>query len=332
MSGRPVRILNGDDVRRLLPFDACIEVMERALRELADGEVEMPVRLVLNTRDGTGAVALMPASLARSNLLGYKAVTVFPGTDPRIEPTHQAAVAVLDPGTGRMLGLVDGTSITEIRTAAVSAVATRHLARADSTVLAVIGAGAQAAAHAEAIGQVRPLAEIRIWSRHGSRAADLAARLAANRSVSARVDAVSDVRDALAGADVVVTATSSHTPVVRREWLSPGTHVNAVGACIPVARELDSATVADARFIVDSRAAALREAGDLLLAIADGAVDEHHIAGELGDVLVGRVAGRARVDELTVFESLGLGVEDVAAAAHVFELAATDGIGSVVDL
>jgi len=332
VSRRPIRILTGDDVRRLLPFDLCIEVMDRALRELADGEVEMPVRLVLNMRDGTGALALMPANLARSNLLGYKAVTVFPGTDPRIEPTHQAAVAVLDPGTGRTLGLVDGTSITEIRTAAVSAVATRHLARPDSTVLAVIGAGAQAAAHAEAIGHVRPLAEIRIWSRDGSRAAALAARLAANPSVAARVDAVPNPRDALAGADVVVTATSSRQPVIRREWLDVGVHVNAVGACIPVARELDAATVAGARLIVDSRAAALREAGDLLLAIADGAVNEDHIAGELGDVLVGRVAGRTRPDELTVFESLGLGVEDVAAAAHVLELAAADGIGSVVEL
>jgi len=306
--------------------------MERALRELAEGEVEMPVRLVLNTRDGTGALALMPANLARSNLLGYKAVTVFPGTDPRIEPTHQAAVAVLDPGTGRMLGLVDGTSITEIRTAAVSAVATRHLARPDSTVLAVIGAGAQAAAHAEAIGRVRALDEIRIWSRDGGRAAALATRLAAIPSVTARVRAVPDAWDALAGADVVVTATSSRQPVIRREWLDVGAHVNAVGACIPGARELDAATVAGARLIVDSRAAALREAGDLLLAIADGAVDEDHIAGELGDVLVGRVAGRTRPDELTVFESLGLGVEDVAAAAHVLDLAAADGTGTVVEL
>jgi ornithine cyclodeaminase len=274
----------------------------------------------------------MPANLARSNLLGYKAVTVFPRTDPREEPTHQAAIAVLEPSTGRMVGLVDGTSITEIRTAAVSAVATRYMAAPDASVLAVLGAGAQAEAHLGAIGYVRPIREIRVWSRNPARAAALAERASGDGAVAAPVAAVASARDALDGADIVVTATSSHEPVLRRDWLRPGAHVNAVGSCIPIARELDAETVAAARVIVDSRDAALKEAGDLLLAMADGRVGPDHIAGELGDVIVGRRAGRTAPEEITVFESLGLGVEDVAAAALVLERAEARGLGAVVEL
>ena len=329
---RPIRILTGDDVRALLPMADCIGIMERALREQAEGQVEMPVRLVLNTRDGAGALALMPANLAGSGLLGYKAVTVYPRNDPSVDPTHQAAVAILDPASGRLVGLVDGTSITEIRTAAVSAVATRYMARRDASTLAILGAGAQAAAHLEAIGHVRPIREIRVWSRSPGRAAALAHRASSDDAVRATVRAVASAEEALDGADVVVTATSSHEPVLRRVWVADGTHINAVGSCVPNARELDGDTVSGARVIVDSRDAALQEAGDLLLAISDGLIGPEHIVGELGDVLVGRVAGRAGIDEITVFESLGLGVEDVAAAAHVLAAAEVRGIGMIVEL
>ena len=310
----------------------CIAIMEEALAELASGQVEMPVRLVLTTRDGNGAVALMPAHLAASDLLGYKAVTVYPKTDPRIEPTHQAAVAVLDPNTGRMLGLIDGTAITEIRTAAVSAVATRHLARPDAAVLALIGAGAQAAAHVESIGHVRELREIRIWSRDPARARSLAARAGASGEGQLAISAVGEAAAALDGADIVVTATSSREPVVRRAWLADGVHINAVGACIPTAREIDPATVAAARVVVDSRDAALRESGDLLLAIADGAIGADHIGPELGDVIVRRAAGRTSSAQITLFESLGLGVEDVAAAGHALRRASEEDVGMIVEL
>ena len=329
---RPIRILTGNDVRAVLPMADCIEAMERALREHAEGDVVMPVRLVLDTRDEAGALVLMPANLARSNLLGYKAVTVFPGTDPRREPTHQAAIAVLDPATGRMVGLVDGTSITEIRTAAVSAVATRYMAAPDASVLAVLGAGAQAEAHLASIGHVRPIREIRVWSRNPARAAALAERATRDEDVGPPVVAVASARDALDGADVVVTATSAREPVLRREWVGPGVHVNAVGSCIPIARELDGPTIAGARVVVDSRDAALKEAGDLLLAMSEGLIGPEHIAAELGDVLVGRRVGRAAPEEITVFESLGLGVEDVAAAALVLERAAARGLGAIVEL
>jgi ornithine cyclodeaminase len=325
-----VRIVAGPDVRRLLPMSTCVDLMERALTELARGDAEMPVRLVARTHDGRGVVALMPAHLGASGRFGYKAVTVFPDNDPAVVDTHEGAVAVLDPATGRMLGLVDGTAITTIRTAAVSAVATRHLARADARVAAILGAGVQARSHVEALAAVRDLAEMRIWSRDPDRARAAARETAALTGLA--VEAIASAEAALRGADIVVTATSSRTPVLQRHWLGPGAHVNAVGACVPTARELDTRTVADARLIVDQRAAALAEAGDILLAIADGAIGRDHIAAELGEVVIGRAEGRTADDQLTVFESLGLGVEDVAAAGHVLDRAASEGVGTLVEL
>jgi ornithine cyclodeaminase len=306
--------------------------MERTLAELARGRVVMPVRLVTATHSGGGVVALMPAHLPDEGLFGYKAVTVFPGNDPAIEPTHQAAVAVLDQDTGRMLALVDGTAITEIRTAAVSAVATRHLARPDARVATVVGAGAQGRAHIAALAEVRDLDEIRVWSRDPARAQVAAREAGAIRGGRCRVIAVDTADAALEGADIVVTATSSRTPVLRSEWLAVGVHVNAVGSCIPAARELDGPTVARARLIVDQRDAALTEAGDILLAIEDGLIDRDHIQGDLGQVVTGTVPGRTSDDQLTVFESLGLGAEDVAAAGFVLRRAEAAGAGTLVEL
>jgi ornithine cyclodeaminase len=195
----------------------------------------------------------------------------------------------------------------------------------------VLGAGAQGRAHVEALAQVRDLGLIRIWSRDPERAAS-AAREVGPAAGTVAVEAVGSAREALDGADVVVTATSSRAPVLQSEWLAPGTHVNAVGSCIPVARELDGATVARCRLIVDQRAAALTEAGDILLAIGDGLIDRSHIRGELGEVVIGAIPGRTSVTELTVFESLGLGAEDVAAAGLVLGKAEATGIGTLVEL
>lgn len=324
-----IRILSADDVARLLPMRDCIEVMEQALAKFARGEAVQPVRLSLSTTDGSGILALMPAQLTDIGL-GYKAVTIFGGNAELGLPTHLATIALHDPQTGAPIALMDGTRITEVRTAAVSAVATRQLSQTDARVLTIIGTGVQARAHARAIVCVRELAEIRIVGRRRETAEAVAAEL--RDELDAPVVGGDSAAQALDGADVVVTATASSTPVFAAADLPAGTHINAVGACTPGARELPAATVAAARLFVDDRRAALAEAGDLLLAIADGAVDEGHIAGTLGEVIIGQKPGRTDDAQVTIFESLGLGVEDVAAAAHVYARAIDEGVGTDVEL
>ncbi len=321
-----IRVLRGDDVARLLPMRDCIEVMEGALARFARGEAVQPVRLQL-AADEAGILALMPALLTGIGL-GYKAVSVFHGNVERGLPTHLATVALHDPATGMPIALMDGTRITEIRTAAVSAVATRYLSKTDASVLAIIGTGVQARAHARAIACVRELSEVRIVGRRPDAARALAAELAQEMPAIA----VDDVARALDGTDIVVTATASPTPVLEAAHVQSGVHLNAVGSSTPMARELPAATVASARLFVDDARAALVEAGDILLAIGDGAIDESHIAGTLGEVIIGQVPGRTDDAQITIFESLGLGLEDVAAAAHVYTAAVAGGIGTEVEL
>lgn len=326
---RGILVLDGTAVARLLPMADCIPLMESALAELARGDAEVPVRLVLHAGPGTGDVALMPAELRTSGALGYKVVTVFPGARDRGEPAHQAVVALLDPDTGRFLSLLDGTTITTLRTAAVSAVATRHLARRDAKVMAVLGSGVQAEAHLASIPLVRDLDEIRVWARRPEEADRIAQ---AHAAFAPNVRAVSNAKGALAGADIVVTATTAVVPILERDWISPGCHINAVGSCVPTSRELDARTLADARVFVDDLRAALVESGDLLLAIAEGVITADHIAGELGDVILERIPGRTSPHEITVFESLGLGVEDVAAAQFAHRRAIERDLGAAIRL
>jgi ornithine cyclodeaminase len=322
-----LRVLSANDVTRLLPMRDCIEVMERALAVFARGEVVQPVRLMTRTADESGVLALMPAHVGGIGF-GFKAVTVFHGNDERGLPSHQGLITLIDAETGTPLALMDGTRITAMRTAAVSAVATRHLARTDASVATIIGTGVQARTHAEALACVRELSEIRIVGRRPDAAQQLAAELADRLPARAFDDAAA----ALDGADIVATVTASPAPVFAPEAIAPGTHINAVGAYTATTREVPSETVAAARVFVDDRTAALSEAGDLLLAIADGAIDESHVVGTLGEVLIGQVQGRTDAQQITIFESLGLGLEDIAAASQVYGRALEDGIGTDVEI
>ncbi|HET8570870.1 MAG TPA: ornithine cyclodeaminase family protein [Candidatus Limnocylindria bacterium] len=322
-----LRVLSADDVTSLLPMRDCIEVMERALAAFARGQVVQPVRLMTRTMDESGVLALMPAYVGGIGF-GFKAVTVFHGNDERGLPSHQGIITLIDAETGTPLALMDGTRITAMRTAAVSAVATRHLARTDASVATIIGTGVQARAHAEALACVRELSEIRIVGRRPEAARALATELADHLPTRAFDDAAA----ALDGADIVATVTASPAPVFAPEAIAPGTHINAVGAYTATTREVPSETVAAARVFVDDRTAALSEAGDLLLAIADGAIDESHVVGTLGEVLIGQVQGRTDAQQITIFESLGLGLEDIAAASHVYGRALEDGIGTDVEI
>lgn len=299
-------VLSDSDVRALLPMDECIEAMDGVLRSLARGELHQPLRFLTRPPGAESLMGFMPAHRAgEGSVWSLKEIVVVPGNRARGLDAHQGAVLLHDGETGELSAILNASPITEIRTAAVSAVATRALARPDARVVAILGLGVQARSHAEAMRAVLDGAEIRTWSRGDGGTPE----------------------DVLHGADVVCTCTSAREPILRREWLAPGTHVNAVGSSIPTTRELDTETMAAASLFVDRRESTLNESGDLLLA----GLGEEHIQAELGEVLIGAHPGRVNRDELTVFKSLGLAVEDLAAAELIVRKAREQGVGTEVD-
>jgi len=327
-----VTVLSAEDVARLLPMRDCIQVMRDALGSLARGKALVPLRMVMRMPDASGFLGLMPGHIGpddgRAGALGMKAVSVFPGNARRGIDTHQGAVLLFEEDTGRLSALMDGATITAIRTAAVSGVATDLLARRDAAELAILGAGVQARTHLEAIAAVRPLRRVRVWSRNPQHAADLVKASAARYGAS--IEAVPTAEAAVREADVVATVTASPQPVLQRPWVKDGAHINAVGSSIPTTREIDTATMAAVRLFVDRRESALNEAGDLLIPMREGAFTADHIQAELGEVIIGKDLGRQSPDELTLFKSLGLAVEDVASAAFILKRAREIGIGQTV--
>jgi ornithine cyclodeaminase/alanine dehydrogenase-like protein (mu-crystallin family) len=315
-----VLILNEHEVEELLTMEECIGVMEEALSALANGEVVNPLRHLVRGSGAPGILGLMPAWRGGSTpVYGLKEVCVFPGNPARGLDTHLGAVLLHSGETGELLAMVNAAAVTAIRTAAVSAVATRLLAREDASVLAIVGAGVQARTHLAAIPLVRNIKEVRVYSRTRQKAEALGT-------------AVESAEEAVRGAGIIVTATSSKEAVVRREWISDGTHINAVGSSIAAARELDSATVAAASLFVDRRESTVNESGDYLFALREGAISgPEHIRAELGDVLTGRAEGRKSAGEITLFKSLGLAVEDLAAAAFLYDKARRLGRGTTID-
>jgi len=295
------RFFSEDEVRARLRMPDLIDAMERALIEFSSGRVQQPVRTVLEFDPARSFFGLMPSYVPSLPALGAKLVTVCSGNSRRGLETHQALIVMLDPETGVAEAILDGRYITEVRTAAVSAVSARLLARKDAQVLGILGSGVQARSHCEALRLVRDFREVRAWSPNPERLAHFAAARGARAMKSAEA--------VVRGADVVVAVTASPTPVIQSEWVSDGTHVIAVGACVPSQRELDPALVARARLVVDSRAAALKEAGDVVMGINEERWTADHISAELGERPV-----RRNDREITVFKSLGLAVEDLFAA------------------
>jgi ornithine cyclodeaminase len=318
-------ILTEQDVRIVLAMDDLIEAMDAALVQFSTGRVTQPLRSVVEVQPQNAFFGVMPADVPALPALGAKLVTVFHDNAAAGLPTHLANIVLLDRGTGEMLALVDGRYITEARTAAVSAVSVRLLARGDAGTLAIIGSGVQARSHLDAIARVRTLREVRVWSPNDERRAAFVREM--RPRVAVPVTAMSSARQAVDGADLVVLATASREPVVQGEWIGSGAHVCAVGACRPDQREMDTALVARARVFVDSRTGARAEAGDLVLPMKEGAFGPEHIVAELGEVAAGRVAGRASPDEVTVFKSLGIAVEDLAAAHLAYQRAVARGLG-----
>lgn len=290
--------LNEEQVRERLSMAELISAMEKALIDFSAGRVNQPVRSVLSVDPPGGFLGLMPAFTPDG--LGLKAVTFYPPNAQRGIPTHMATIFLVDPETGTPLAIMDGRLITEMRTAAVSAAATKLLAPPDSKVLAIFGSGVQARSHMEALKLVRRFEEIRVWSPTLAHAKEFAREIGATAMPA---------EEAVRGADVVVTATSSKTPVLKGDWLKSDCHVNAVGACRPDWRELDDQAMQNSVVFVDSREGALKESGDVILSGAK-------IYAELGEVLAGKVPAQA--NKTTVFKSLGMAVEDIAAAMLVY--------------
>jgi ornithine cyclodeaminase len=314
------------EVRSLLTMPACIDLMADALAALAAGQAQVPLRSLMWLPDRSGLLGMMPGHLATAGVMGIKVVSVMPGNHGTPFDAHQGVVLIFETRHGRPLALVDATSITAIRTAAVSGVATRLLARPDAGDLAILGSGTQAVSHLEAMCAVRPIRRVRVWSRTPSHARQFAETESGRRGIP--IEIAADAREAVAGADLVCTTTASPEPVLHGAWISPGTHINAVGSSVRSARELDSAAVARSRLFVDRRESTLNEAGDFLMARAEGAITDDHIIAEIGDILDGRAQGRRTAAEITLFKSLGLSVEDVASAMFVYQQASAQGAGT----
>ena len=324
------RLLNEQQVHSLLPMGDLISAMESALARFSAKEVLQPVRTVLTVGPTKAYFGVMPAYIPAPASLGAKLVTVFGENPARQLPSHLATILLLDPETGALVAIMDGRYITEARTAAVSAVSARFLARLDASVMAIIGSGVQAKSHLEAFQQVRTLSEIRVWSpREGSRE-KFVGEMAGHIPVPVR--ATQTAEEAVRNADLVVLATSSPTPVIEDGWVESGAHVVSVGACRPSQREMPPALVARGRYYVDSREAALVESGDVVMGIAEGHFDASHLRGEVGELVLGRVEGRTSDDQITIFKSLGMAVEDVVAADLVFRRAVENGAGTELTL
>ncbi|MEU3285217.1 ornithine cyclodeaminase family protein [Streptomyces longwoodensis] len=326
-------VLGRSQVEALLDMDALIDALAPAMADLSAGRASVPDRVAALVPEREGFLAAMPGHLPSAGALITKLVSLFPHNDGVRLPTHQALIVAFDPDTGRPAALLDGTAITAARTAACSALSARLLAREDATVLAVLGTGVQARAHARAICRVRPIREIRVAGRDAAKAAALAEELSAR--FEGEVRAVSGYAEALDGADIAAATTHAVEPVIRRSWLTPGVHVTSVGYN-PAGREVDDATVTQALVCVESRQAALAPfpagSNDLLVPIRDGLITAEHVHAELGELVAGSRPGRTSPDQITLYKSVGVAAQDAAATALVVASAREQSIGEEITL
>src|SRR5947209_12010474 len=305
-------------VEELLDYPGCIEAMRRAMIALSSGERPQPLRQIF-TVGNNDMFGTMPGELAALSSSGAKLTSVSgdPGRPGRSR--HQGVVVAYDGSTGAVSCIADAEPVTKIRTACATAAATDALARADAQVLAVFGTGLQAESHLRAVTLVRPFREILVWGRSPERTREFAGQM--SNELDRPVTAVSDGREAAAGADVICTVTSSTEPVLLAEWVKPGTHVNLVGSSYLGPVEVDTALVAKARYIADYRPGVLAQAAELAVARDAGAVDDAHVIGEIGEVFAGRLQARENAQQITIYKSLGHVVQDLAAAAYIHERA-----------
>jgi ornithine cyclodeaminase/alanine dehydrogenase-like protein (mu-crystallin family) len=327
-----IRFLTADDVRRALPMAEAIEGMKAAYASLATGRAVMPLRGRVDVAEHGGSTLIMPAYLPDDDALAVKVVSVFPHNAARGEPVVYGLVLALAGATGRPLAIMEGGALTAIRTGAASGAATDVLARPDATVVAIIGSGVQARTQLAAVCAVRSIQEVRVYSLAREQAITLAEELAGHGPIPANVRVTASADEAVRGADVICTATTSGTPVFAGAALSPGAHVNGVGSYLPTMQEVDVATVRRARVVVDARTAVLAEAGDLIIPLQAGEITADHIHAELGEIIAGLKPGRTDAAQITFFKSVGLAVQDAAAARIALRNALTDNLGVEIEL
>jgi len=325
---RTTLVVGSVDVRRLVPMRDCLPVLRRTMQAVSRGEAVLPLRIGSSAPGGAVAAVAMPGWIGGPAALGAKLISVTRDGGARGSSSHQGIVVLFDEADGTPVGIVDATSVTALRTAAASAVATDALARDDAKTLAILGTGEQAREHLDALVLVRRIRDVRMWGRTREHAEALATEASARLGLHIRV--AGSVREAVDGADIVATTTAARDPILEGAWLAPGTHVNLVGASGRAAREVDDAVVTRARFFVDYRASALAQAGELLHAKGDDAAA--FIAGEIGEVLSGKVAGRTGAEQITVYKSLGIAAQDLALATEVLARARAAGAGTPVVL
>lgn len=323
-----MRVINRDEVSALLSMEACIPLMEAVLTDLALGRSRQYLRSIFPVH-GQSAFAVMPGQLDAQHVLGAKMLTIFPDNHQRGLPSHQGVVAIFDTENGAVKAVMDAQSITAVRTAAASAVATKVLAAPDSHTLAIVGTGEQARRHVEAMRIVRPIQRVTVYGRHPDNARALQQEL--ESKAGAAISVCASVREAVADAEIICTVTGSPIPVLSASWVKAGVHVNAVGASRPTDRELDTALVKQARLFTDRRESARHEAGDYLIPLQEGAIREEHLLGELGELLLGKTPGRIAASDITIFESLGIAIEDLAAAEYIYREAVRRGVGVDVE-
>ena len=308
--------INKEKIASLLPMNECIEVMEKMFLSLAKGECIQPLRSMMWLPERTGLLGMMPGHSKSLGIMGIKVITVFHGNRDEGLPSHQGVVILFDARHGQPLMMFDASEITAIRTAAASAVATRLLSRENSELLAIIGSGEQAQRHIEAILLVRKVKQVNIWSRNENHTQELVKHVSGQYGIPISIK--KNAQEAVKSADIVCTATSSPEPVVNGDWISPGTHINAVGSSTASTRELDTIAVKRAKLFADCYESIFNEAGDFLIPKQEGAVSDNHVKAEIGELLLATKKGRENDQEVTIFKSLGMAVEDIFAASHIY--------------
>jgi alanine dehydrogenase len=324
-----LRILGGAEIKALLPMAACVELMRTTMIAVSEGRARIPLRTVLPVSNG-GMLGNMPGYLAEPECFGVKLLSLFPGNPAAGLSSHLGLVLLFEPKHGLPVALLDAAELTAIRTAAVSGLATRLLAREDAGDLAILGSGEQARSHLEAMLVVRNLRRVRVWSRTPAHAAAFAEAQGALHGL--KIETAASAEAAVADADLICTVTGAPEPILRGDWIAPGAHLNLVGASRIGAAEVDTAAVAKARFFVDFRGSAEHEAGELRQAIDAGDVTADHVLGEIGEVANGSVAGRTGATDITAFKSLGVAAEDLASAHYLLQRAEAEGVGPLVEL
>jgi ornithine cyclodeaminase/alanine dehydrogenase-like protein (mu-crystallin family) len=324
-----IRVLRGTEVRSLLPMAECIDLMQQTMIAVAEGRVVLPLRSILVMPGDRGMMGCMPGYVAEPECFGIKLVSLIPRNEPPQYSSHLGLVLLFESEHGCPVALLDAAEITAIRTAAVSGLATRLLARPDAGDLAMLGAGEQARSHLEAMLAVRTLRRVRVWARDRDKARAFSQTEGARHGIV--IETSGTVREAVADADIICTVTKAREPILKGEWLSQGAHLNVVGSSVASSAEVDTPTVVNARFFVDCENSTIHEGGEYLRALAERKITPDHILGEIGEVANGSKIGRSSPSDVTLYKSLGIAPQDLASAHYVLHKARAAGVGQVID-